>query len=336
MMPHLPRRAHVAPARSIALLLCCWLAGQQAYGTDGAAISWRDQYGQALEEARAANRLLWVQFTGPWCPHCTRMESDTFPDPKIIAHARESFVPLKLRADGNEQLVQSLNVTGLPATAIVAPNRDVIALQQGYLGPDEFDAFLRDALARRPQPAAAPGSASPPKGDASADQGEAAADPEAPLALAGFCAVSLVSERKLVPGKSRHTVRHDGRVYHFANADARARFQKEPQRYVPANEGCCPVARVQQGVMKPGAPQWGVLYAEHLFLCATEEDRRAFMTNPYLYAMVDVAESGYCVHCIRQSGILVPGEPRHEIARDGLRYWFPDITHRDAFLATVR
>ena len=49
--------------------------------------------------------------------------------------------------------------------------------------------------------------------------------------------------------------------------------------------------------------------------------------------MADVAEQGFCLHCIRDSGLLVRGDPRHEITREGRRYWFPDLSHRDAFLA---
>ena len=120
-------------------------------------IAWRDDYASALEEARTANRLLWIQFTGPWCPNCARMERESFPHPAVVEHARESFVPLKLRSDVHEQLAREFNLSALPATIIVAPDREVIAIHQGYLGPAEFDAFLREFLSRlsrasRPKP----------------------------------------------------------------------------------------------------------------------------------------------------------------------------------------
>jgi YHS domain-containing protein len=334
MTSHLKRPARVVLRSSIALaVFCAALFGQPANATDPEAIAWRGDYGQALDEARTANRLLWVQFTGPWCPNCTRMERDSFAHPAIVQHARKSFVPLGLRADTCPELVQSFNVSALPATAIVAPNRDIIALYQGYLGPDELDAFLRDSLARLPQSSARDRSPS----DADDDDkgpGNATDGSDSAVALAGFCAVSLVNDRKLVAGKARYTVRHEGRVYRFASLEMSDRFRKAPERYAPANDGCCPVTRVQQGVAKKGDPKWGVLCAGHLFLCASAEDRREFLNNPQQYAMVDVAESGYCAHCIRESGILVPGEPQHEVAIEGLRYWFPDPTHRDAFLAS--
>ena len=49
--------------------------------------------------------------------------------------------------------------------------------------------------------------------------------------------------------------------------------------------------------------------------------------------MVDVAEQGFCPHCLGETGLLVRGDPKYAITRDGLRYWFPDPAHRDAFLA---
>ena len=72
----------------------------------------------------------------PWCPNCTRMEQDSFSHPAIRGHARQSFVPVKLRADANEELALHFELSGLPATVIVAPSREVLAVRQGYLGPE--------------------------------------------------------------------------------------------------------------------------------------------------------------------------------------------------------
>jgi hypothetical protein len=37
---------------------------------------------------------------------------------------------------------------------------------------------------------------------------------------------------------------------------------------------------------------------------------------------------------LAQNGLLVRGDPRYVFNREGRRYWFPDATHREAFLAT--
>src|SRR5262245_53941479 len=104
---------------------------------EASSISWRTEYGAALEEAVSRNQLLWIQFTGPWCPNCLRMEQESFPVLAIREHAQRSFVPVKLRSDVNEELALGFSLSGLPASVIVAPSRDVIAVHQGYLDARE-------------------------------------------------------------------------------------------------------------------------------------------------------------------------------------------------------
>src|SRR3954452_4360013 len=143
-----PMRRAAAGASAI-LVLIGWALGPALASDDGPdSISWRTDYGRALDEARASNQLLWIQFTAPWCPNCTRMEQDSFSQPAIRGHARRSFVPVKLRADANEELALHFGLTGLPATVIVAPSREVLAVRQGYLGPEDLDQLLAGSLSR--------------------------------------------------------------------------------------------------------------------------------------------------------------------------------------------
>jgi YHS domain-containing protein len=329
MTLHPSRDHHHRAAFYLAAGILCAISGLcPALGTEPELIAWRGDYAGALEEARTANRLLWIQFTGPWCPNCTRMERDAFPDPDVIQHSRESYVPLKLRSDVHEQLALAFNLSGLPATVIVTPSREVIAVRQGYMGPAELDTLLNEVVSAwrerdgsRKVEGERPGPSQPKK--------------EAELALSGYCPVSLIADRKLVPGQTEYTVRHEGRVYRFASAVMSSRFRKDPVRYLPVNRGDCPVAQVDHGAARPGNPRWGVIYEGRLYLCATEEARRRFFKDPERYAMVDVAEQGFCTHCLSASGLLVRGDPKYEVSRDGRRFWFPDAGHREAFLAAT-
>jgi YHS domain-containing protein len=330
--PKRRRRANPGLSFAIALLCACY-GGHGAPAAEPDSIVWRDDYGSALEEARAANRPLWIQFTGPWCPNCTRMERDSFPHPAVVQHARESFVPVKLRSDVHEQLALTFNLSALPATIIVAPNREVVAVYQGYLGPDEFDAFLRDSLSRVP---GNPAREELSKGPAAANAKTGVPKTAERLAMGGYCAVSLICDRKLIPGQSVHAVQHEGLTYRFASAATKEKFLEKPASYAPANSGACPVTQLDLGEAKPGDPRWGILYKSRLFLFASDEARRRFTEDPDRYFMVDVAEQGFCVHCIRESGLLVRGDPRHEITLEGRRYWFPDVSHRDVFLTSRR
>jgi YHS domain-containing protein len=293
MTPHPVRPGRVVSAVSFAVAtLCLAFPYEPARGDEPASIVWRDDYGSALELARTGNRLLWIQFTGPWCPNCTRMERDSFQHPAIVEHARRAFLPLKLRSDLNEQLVAAFNLTAIPATVIVAPNRDVIGFHQGYLGPDDLDALLRDCLARNPLTQ----QADEQERDAKLKPSRLNATDEKPkagpeLALSGYCSVSLVQDRKLVKGDADHSIMHEGHVYRFANHEAREQFRHKPAQYVPWRNGTCPVTQALDGLSKPGEPRFGALYGGRLFVFASESKRRTFLEDPDRYA-ADEASDG--------------------------------------------
>jgi YHS domain-containing protein len=342
MILRLARHRAAASASSLAAGAFCAsmvLLSTPARSTEPTPIAWRDDYGGALQEAGATNRLVWIQFTGPWCPTCLRMERDSFPDADVIGHAQRSFVPLKLRSDVHERLALGFNLSAVPATVLIAPTREIVAIRQGYLGPDELEQVLREGLAnwqgRLAAAKAGETEADPAKREAQDRANAASPRPkeETKLALSGYCPVSLISDRKLVAGQTEYTVHHEGRAYRFASAVLSDRFRREPERYIPANGGDCPVTELDRGLARPGDPRWGVLYQGRLYLCASEEARRRFLGAPGRYALADVAEQGFCAHCLGESGLLVRGDPQYAFTRDGLRYWFPDPDHREAFLA---
>jgi thiol-disulfide isomerase/thioredoxin len=290
--------------------------GRPAPGEQRTQIDWREDYAAALDEAKLAGRPLWIQFTGPWCPNCTRMERDTFPAPAIIQYAHETFVPLKLRSDIQPQLAESFNLTGIPASIVVSPNLEVLAFQQGYLGPAELDAFLIAGAAR-----GGIVSAKPPKncretasrtekrpGEsqtklepnrlplAQLREGDSPGRPDEPtaketvepkLSLLGYCPVSLVRERKLVRGQAAFAVEQEGRVYRFAKLELADEFRISPDRFIPRKDGNCPVTEMESGKKLPGSPKWGVIYQDHLFLCASAEARLQFVKSPDRYAAPD-------------------------------------------------
>ena len=339
---HQSRIRRTVTGASAILVLVGWaLAPTVASEDDPEPISWRTDYARALEEAQSRNQLLWLQFTGPWCPNCTRMEKDSFAHPSIREHALRSFVPVKLRADVNEDLALHFELSGLPATVIVAPSREVLAVRQGYLGANDLDLMLTDSLARHE---ARTGLASTKDGEKAPENssqepttsGTVKTKTETQVALSGYCPVSLVSDKRLVQGQSEYTVTHEGRLYKFANLVTFNRFRRDPERYVPVNQGNCPVSQLDRETEQPGDPRYGVLFQNRLFLCATAADRRRFLEQPARYGAIDVAEQGFCPHCISQTGVLVRGDPRIELNREGRRYWFPDPAHREAFLACFR
>jgi hypothetical protein len=271
-------------------------------------IAWRLDFGQALSEAGARGCPVWIQFTGPWCPNCHRMERETFTRSEVAAQARRCFVPVKLRSDIHQELALSYGLTQLPATVIVQPSGAVIARREGFADAGVFQTFLESALRRDGRAAA---TARPPS--------------EPGVALAGYCPVSLVKDQRLVPGETAVTLEHNGRIYRFANHWLRSLFRKYPERFTPVSGGHCPVAQVDRGEVVVGDPRFGVVYRGHLYLCADKAGRDLFLQDPQRYARVDLADRELCPHCWSPDGLPLRSQPRPPIARSDLHSSLPGL-----------
>ena len=261
-------------------------------GDDVAKVAWRTDLGQAQAEAKSRDLLLWIQFTGPWCGNCRRMEASAFAHAPVIREARERFVPVKLRSDEYESLAQSLGLSVLPSTVIVRPNGEVVDQWEGYGEPAEFETFLVTTLraeGRSPEQLTARSPAL------------AKVEKDPSIALAGYDPVTLLNDQKLVPGRPDLVVEHDGRVFRFANEADREKFRREPDAFTPVNDGRCPVSQVDRGDLQAGDPHWGVVYHGHLFLFKDPTDRNRFAKDPERYAGVDRSNRASCPHCRERS-----------------------------------
>jgi YHS domain-containing protein len=318
------RALRVATAVAIGLVLTR-PEDTPAQSPDAGPIPWRGDLGTARAEAASLGRLVWVQFAGPWCHNCHRMDRETFTNPAVLGDAVSHFIPVRLRSDHHEDLALSYGLSALPATVILRPTGEVVSTAQGYRDPGSFTGFLRHAMEREGRALARTATRTEVTGPKRPESSPAT------LALAGCCPVSLVDQHRLVAGQPAVMLEHDGRVYRFAHAEARKLFRAQPERYVPVNVGRCPVAQVDRGESRAGSPKWGVLYEGHLYLCGDEAGRRRFLQRPERYAHVDVADRGFCPHCWASERLLVRGRADYSLTRGGRRFLFPDPGHLEAF-----
>ena len=106
---------------------------------------------QALERARAMNKLVLVNFTGYACTNCHWMRANMFPRPEIRP-LLDDFVLLELYTDGTDaastanQDMESrrFGTVAIPFYAILSSGGDAIATFPGLTrNPGEFATFLR-------------------------------------------------------------------------------------------------------------------------------------------------------------------------------------------------
>ena len=111
----------------------------------------KNQYRQALDQARAENKLVLVTFTGYACTNCHWMKANMFPRPPI-AEAAKSLVLVELYTDGtdkeseeNQKLQDDKFMTvAIPYYALMDPDGNVVATFGKGMTTDtqEFLTFL--------------------------------------------------------------------------------------------------------------------------------------------------------------------------------------------------
>ena len=60
---------------------------------------------EAVQLARQEPRVLVIDVYTDWCGWCKKMDATTFTDPSIVAIMNEKFYPVKLNAEGKEDIV---------------------------------------------------------------------------------------------------------------------------------------------------------------------------------------------------------------------------------------
>jgi YHS domain-containing protein/thiol-disulfide isomerase/thioredoxin len=118
---------------------------------------------------------------------------------------------------------------------------------------------------------------------------EAAKQGNPPLALDGYCAVSLIDDLKSnrsrwTIGSKEHGIIHRGRTYLFADAEKARRFFQDPDRYAPVLSGSDVVVATSEGRLVSGQREHGAFFGNRIYLFSSEDTLREFENNPNRYA----------------------------------------------------
>lgn len=140
------------------------------------------------------------------------------------------------------------------------------------------------------QPVAS-GTASPRRDSRSAGPSPMQPRGNPPLALDGYCAVSLAEKERWVRGNPRFGVIHQGRTYLFAGPEEARRFYNDPDRYAPVASGDDIVILADHGQRVPGRREHGAWYEGRVYLFADETSYKKFAADPARYATAHAAEA---------------------------------------------
>jgi hypothetical protein len=133
--------ARLSPGRAAAaIFFLALLAGCQQY-------NWRFDYAKAEEDARQANKYLFV-FYKWWLDNDSNrmLSNEVLSDPQVVAEFQDTVNVLIERASGSAyvEYMRKFGVDGFPAAVIVAPDGRY-QLRLGFVPKDRFLEFVRQA-----------------------------------------------------------------------------------------------------------------------------------------------------------------------------------------------
>lgn len=112
----------------------------------------------------------------------------------------------------------------------------------------------------------------------------AAPAPNWPVALDGYCPVTLAETEQWTAGDPRLGVEHQGRTYLMAGEAQRQRFLANPNRYAPVLGGADPVLAADAKSDVPGRTEHCVVYDGRLYMFSSAAMLARFHQNPKKYS----------------------------------------------------
>lgn len=97
-----------------------------------------------------------------------------------------------------------------------------------------------------------------------------------PLALDGYCPVTLVEQNRMLKGDPQFGARHRGRTYLFADEIASEKFFADPDHYSPMFSGYDPVQLLDTHKWVPGHHKHGLRIGTRIFLFSSEQTLQQF------------------------------------------------------------
>ena len=125
----------------------------------------------------------------------------------------------------------------------------------------------------------------------------------APLALDGFCPVTVIHSERWQHGDTKCQTVHEGHRYLFVSAAEKELFLSDPRPYVPVCGSNDVVRLTDENRQSPGSREYGLSYNSRIYLFDSEFTIRKFEANPTKYAQPSLPKSSLLAPGIKSSAL---------------------------------
>lgn len=101
-------------------------------------------YDEALQQAKAAKKNLFLFFHADWCYGCKRMESEVLNDPKVKEELKK-YVFYKVDTDKERPIADKYKLVSIPSCLVVDGSESLIKSQTGFMKVPEFLQWLKNS-----------------------------------------------------------------------------------------------------------------------------------------------------------------------------------------------
>ena len=101
----------------------------------------------ALAQARAADKLVFIDFHAKWCAPCKVLHAETIPDSRV-QRALEGFVLVKVDTDVDLEAARHFDVVGMPTLVVLTSEGEELSRYVGgYIAPTDLAELLLEVRA---------------------------------------------------------------------------------------------------------------------------------------------------------------------------------------------
>lgn len=107
-------------------------------------------WAEALKQASAQNKLIFVDAYATWCGPCTMLKATTFKNAKAAAFYNQNFIntALNMESGKNPYLAQEWGMRAYPTLIVFNPKGQIILNTVGYITAADLIRFGEEALRR--------------------------------------------------------------------------------------------------------------------------------------------------------------------------------------------
>lgn len=100
----------------------------------------KNDYDKALKQAKAENKIIFVDVYATWCGPCKMLNQNTFTDDSLSQFFNQNFINLKIDGDTEEGIafMEKYPVEAYPSLYFISAEEKSIKLLTGYMEADEL------------------------------------------------------------------------------------------------------------------------------------------------------------------------------------------------------